>query len=147
MLSFKEKVKTVVRFIEPKEIVLFVGSGASTDAYLDDWKTLEEELKTALNDNNILTHGLNAYKLADKAKENIPTIYSEILWEAFRNPFREPGELHEHLASLSPYFKFIVTSNYDKLLETSFRTIRHGIDPPITTNLRCPRSRRCFAAR
>jgi len=142
MISFEEKVSSFVNFVKAGNVVLFVGSGASVDAGLMDWNALEDTLRRKLTDEHVDTTGLDVLQLADCAKREIGSEYYEILRRAFRNPLVEPGELNELLSSLRPYFKFVVTPNYDKLLETAFRTIRLGIDPPITTN---PDTARNFA--
>jgi hypothetical protein len=135
MISFEEKVNSLVNFVKAGNMVLFVGSGASVDAHLPGWDTLEDTLRRKLATKHINTTGLNVLQLADSAKHTLGTEYYKILRKAFRNSLAEPGELDELLSSLRPYFKFVVTPNYDKLLETAFRTIRLGIDPPITIKL------------
>lgn len=135
MVSFEEKVNSLMNFVKAGNVVLFVGSGASVDAHLTGWDTLEDTLRRKLTAKHDNTTRLNVLQLADRAKQKLKTEYYEILRKAFRNPLAEPGELDELLFSLRPYFNFVVTPNYDKLLETGFRTIRLGIDPPITTKL------------
>ena len=135
MFSFEEKVNSLVNFVKAGKAALFVGSGASVDAHLPGWDTLEDTLRRKLAAKHVNTTELNVLQLADHAKQTLGAEYYEILRKAFRNPLAEPGELDELLSSLRPYFKFVVTPNYDKLLETAFRTIRLGIDPPITTKL------------
>lgn len=135
MVTLETKVKALINFIKALNVVLFVGSGASIDAQLPGWNTLESKLRTVLAAQHIDTRELDVLQLADRAKQKIRMEYYQILREAFRNPLAEPGELDELLSSLRPYFRFVVTPNYDKLLETTFRTIRLGIDPSVTTKL------------
>lgn len=135
MPSFDYKVNTIVDFIKPGDVVLFVGSGASTDAHLSGWDIIKSKLREVLTSYGFSTKDLDVFEVADLAKAKCKSEYYRILRQAFRDPLVEPGELDELLASLRLYFKFVLTSNYDKLLETAFRTVRLGIDPPVTTEL------------
>jgi hypothetical protein len=135
-LATPEKASAIVEFVKrsPKP-ALFVGSGPSTDAGLDSWAALESKLRFALQTQGIDCEDLDVFQLANRAKTALHGAYNDILRESFRNPHAEPGELLELLASLRTHCAFIITSNYDKLLETAFRVTRLGVDPPVTTKL------------
>jgi hypothetical protein len=135
MIEYSKEIDITKKFLEKKDVILFIGSGASIDANVAGWDTLKSILCNRLARTGIITDGLNIYQIMNQAKHSLGDEFYEILHDTFRNPLIEPGELDELISSLHSFFKFIVTPNYDKLLETAFRTIRTGIDPPLTTEL------------
>jgi len=116
-------------------IALFVGAGASADADMPTWEAFRSQLEKTLKSRGINGQSMDVFQLAEIMENKAPSIYRRLLWDIFRNPSIIPGEIDKALAVLKPSLDIVVTTNFDKLLETAFRKIPSGIDPPVVTSL------------
>jgi hypothetical protein len=142
----------LIQSILEHRAVLFVGAGISrgqiqTDSgsieqHLPTWSellilllnrtqvagylTLEEfaELKQAVSDRKYLF-------VAEAVRRKIGALeFNETLDDLFRNPNLRPTQRHKLITEIP--FSAIVTTNYDKLLESAYTQQRHNIPPTYT---------------
>lgn len=99
------------------ELVVFVGAGVSIGSGFPSWDELLEEIQSRLgikenlfNDNTIVPQ---LYYNARGKKD-----YNELIHDLLYKPNAKPNEIHKCLAKVNP--RYIITTNYDNLLEQAF---------------------------
>ena len=107
--------------------VAFVGSGLSVPAGMPSWENLLRLLVTEGEEAGLIREGreLRRYieegqflNVAEYAREHLGTsIYGSLLRRVFSIP-AEPTENHQILVSTS--YRGLITTNYDKILETAY---------------------------
>jgi isopentenyldiphosphate isomerase len=118
-----------------KQTALFVGSGVSIDAEMPSWENLKQKMENVLKARGHDVNGLDVFQIAKQMKKNYADELRELLRDCFRDPNIYPGELDKAIAAIRPLLNFVITTNYDKLLETAFRETPSGIDPHVVTSL------------
>ncbi len=111
-----------------------IGAGLSIPAGLPSWNGLLEymiekysglpyKLDEKLDDYKmLLTDPNNLLMIAEDLKETLSLkVYNDILEEKFGQPDVKPTENHELIIKLNP--QFIITLNYDRLIENAFNKI------------------------
>lgn len=134
----------LVRHIQQKRCVVFVGAGLSAGAGLPTWKELLlrgiQELVGSLPKGEIhqeeLTNLVKWGKLlevADFCKEKLGSAYHQFLSEQVRgDQVQNLPPTHDVLMRLP--FSAWVTTNYDKLLERAYSQVRGGGSPKTLTH-------------
>ncbi len=120
-----------------KRIHLFIGSGASSASELIGWDVLIDEMKQMIRKEctsypqNDLEEFLENSDFLDIAELFRQTVKDHRYFSFLRSRYRrdvKPSCLHRELSKIP--VNTIFTTNYDKLLEISFR-IRNGCDPAV----------------
>jgi HEAT repeat protein len=136
--------QSLIEEIKRKNCVLFVGAGLARGAGLPDWESLLLKLielgeedhaiifsnKPALID---LIKGKDKKYLtaADSIVDNLsPTVLALALTKIFRNENVIPNDTYKLLSTIP--FASIITTNYDKLLESTYSSLMP--DHPIIVN-------------
>lgn len=134
----------LVRHIQQKRCVVFVGAGFSAGAGLPTWKQLLlrgiEELVGSLPRGEVhqkeLSDLVNWGKLlevADFCKEKLGSAYHQFLSEQVRgDQVQKLPATHDVLMRLP--FSAWVTTNYDKLLERAYAQVKGGGSPKTLTH-------------
>ena len=116
--------------------VLFAGSGLSAWGNMPTWNSLLQIVVEKLGDEepdmlhleelkNLLKRG-KLLEIADFCKEKLgERLYSEILSERLRGDRVEIPDPHKIIVELP--FSAVITTNYDKLLEKAYTTLRDGL--------------------
>jgi hypothetical protein len=111
---------------------VLVGAGASTGAGLPLWgELLERMLNYAIGNRLINEEKANQYRvlisksdkylsIATGLKEDIGNSFDRFMKETFIGSSIKPTQLHEALVALDK-LQFVLTTNYDTLLEKSYR--------------------------
>jgi hypothetical protein len=128
--------KELVAALAQRKCGLFVGAGASRAATLPDWNGLLKELvdraKRLPGADAALAKDLKKL-LADKSKplmlasilrEELGVDFDKYIEDRFASPALTPTKLHRALIDLEA--AFVVTTNYDNLLERAFLEKHHG---------------------
>lgn len=96
-------------------LVVFVGAGASMGSNYPSWTGLIDEIKKRLGisepTDNLIVPQLYYNSRGEKD-------YIELVHELFYKPDAVPNSIHKKLVELSP--KYIITTNYDNLIEQAF---------------------------
>lgn len=115
--------------------VLFVGSGVSCAAGLDSWDKIIAKMKDILNSGKTSRKkkedfsGLSYLDIAEYFRIKLgDNVYFRFLRKQFRDTPFKLKELHETIADLP--VKTIITTNYDKILECTFRN-KWSVDPVV----------------
>jgi hypothetical protein len=131
----------LVRYIQQKRCVVFVGAGLSAGAGLPTWKGLLikgiEELVGSLPEGELhqeelrrlVEHG-KLLEVADFCKEKLGGAYHQFLAEQVRGDQAELPRTHDVLMHLP--FSAWVTTNYDKLLERAYSKVKGGFPKTLT---------------
>ena len=113
--------------IHKRRLVVFVGAGCSISAGLPSWKDLTD---TLLKKYHIKTKDNNLIRLASRLERDVGTLeFRGKVAESLRTRPDTLTKLHDILVSLD--VNLFITTNYDHLLEDSFR--KHGYSPTIIT--------------
>lgn len=109
---------------------IFIGAGLSISSGLPSWKGLLEELiaevvklpydtTTHVEEYNKLINDPAKYLLiAQDIKNTLGKLYFDLLQKIFTNPTLKPSPNHKLIADLPS--KFIITTNYDNLIEKAY---------------------------
>jgi Sir2- and TIR-associating SLOG family/SIR2-like domain len=106
---------------------LFIGAGMSRDSGYVDWKGLLKECATELGLDVELEHDLVAvaqYYLNNRSMER--GLLNQILIDEFAKPVIKSSESHKIIARLP--ISTIWTTNYDSLIEDSFKAANRAVD-------------------
>jgi tetratricopeptide (TPR) repeat protein len=112
-----ERRRALLGHLLRREVVVFVGAGASAAANLPDWKTLVAQLGEKLPDlagadlTRLDSLDVPQWYVDEHGREHL----EDLLVSALGNPTLEPSDLHRALADLPVSLFF--TTNYDELLE------------------------------
>lgn len=131
----------LVRYIQQKRCVVFVGAGLSAGAGLPTWKGLLvkgiEELVGSLPEGELHQEELRRLvergkllEVADFCKEKLGGAYHQFLAEQVRGDQAELPRTHDVLMHLP--FSAWVTTNYDKLLERAYSKVKGGFPKTLT---------------
>lgn len=117
---------------EAGHVALLVGAGASMGANLPSWKGLLELMLKAGEDNNLvrepksgsyrdlLKHSDKFPMVAAGLKEDLGGQFDKFMEDTFVKSKPAPTALHRAMVELDK-LQFVITTNYDTLLEKSFR--------------------------
>ncbi len=131
----------LVRYIQQKRCVVFVGAGLSAGAGLPTWKGLLlkgiDELVGALPEGeshqeelrNLVEYG-KLLEVAEFCKEKLGAAYHQFLTDQVRGDQAQVPATHDVLMHLP--FSAWVTTNYDKLLERAFSKVMGGFPKTLT---------------
>ncbi len=129
----------LVEQIERRNVVPFIGAGLSKAAGLPLWGELIQDMKNELlnwarsegdigEEERYLSRA-DYLDIAARFKHKMGLgHYQRFLQKRYRRPDKGPVEVHRALARIS--WPFVITTNYDKLLEATFRTSA-GFDPRV----------------
>lgn len=131
----------LVRYIQQKRCVVFVGAGLSAGAGLPTWSTLLlkgiEELVGSLPEGELHQEELRQLvergkllEVADFCKEKLGGAYHQFLSEQVRGDQADLPSTHDVLMQLP--FSAWVTTNYDKLLERAYSKVKGGFPKTLT---------------
>lgn len=127
----------LVKVINSRKSVLFVGAGLSVGAGLPTWiQLLQEMLEKAKNKideeryeqiKKMIENG-KLLSVAEHLRDALGKAdYARFMKEKFSPPYEKKAETYSLIARLP--FHAILTTNYDKLIETSYET-----EPPVYTH-------------
>jgi len=131
----------LVRYIQQKRCVVFVGAGLSAGAGLPTWGALLlkgiEELVGSLPEGELHQEELRRLvergkllEVADFCKEKLGGAYHQLLSDQVRGDQAELPPTHDVLMQLP--FSAWVTTNYDKLLERAYSKVKGGFPKTLT---------------
>jgi hypothetical protein len=131
----------LVRYIQQKRCVVFVGAGLSAGAGLPTWKALLlkgiEELVGSLPEGELhqdelrrLVEQGKLLEVADFCKEKLGSAYHQFLSDQVRGDQADLPPTHDVLMQLP--FSAWVTTNYDKLLERAYSKVKGGFPKTLT---------------
>jgi|TARA_R100000479_G_scaffold33554_4_gene14314 hypothetical protein len=138
--AFLQEVKNV---IENKSLGLYVGAGLSMGAGLPSWKELLLALIKIVEDNetlaetkiaelkNLVKYPSKYLMLAEELREIIPQRLPKFIKEKFDDKNLKPNKVHEYLLQVKS--NFIITTNYDTLIEKAFVKLYDDVFPTIHT--------------
>lgn len=118
------------RAIEKKSFAIYVGAGLSIGAGLPSWATLLSELIDILEERSMLSpvkisemrslqkDPSKYLMLAEEIREVIPGHLDRYIKEKFDNKTIKPTLAHELLVKVKS--KFVITTNYDTLIEKAY---------------------------
>ena len=113
---------------------IFIGAGLSIAAGLPSWRSLIEELITLAKEKaNLSSKRINNLRsllskeskfllLAEELREVLPNEINKYIIERFEDSNIKPTNTHLKLMRL-PY-RFLITTNYDSLLEKAFVQVK-----------------------
>lgn len=116
-LNYEEDFRFLTKSMLDHELVVFVGAGVSMGSGLPSWNSLVKEISNRL--------GLNGKEFGDNSI--IPQLYyntrgkkdyNELVHELLCKPDIVPNESHRCIVRMNP--RYIITTNYDDLLEQAF---------------------------
>ncbi len=117
MKDYNEDFRFLNKSMLENNLIIFVGAGASMGSNFPSWNKVIEDLAGRLNidvknytDNTIIPQ---LYYNARGKKD-----YNETVHELFDKPDAKPNAIHERIISLNP--KYVITTNYDTLIEQAF---------------------------
>ena len=113
--------KHLFELIRNGEVLLFVGAGCSATAGFPNGREFAQKLYDNLSDNEKV--GLsNNLPLPEMSEEYVKRRNRNSLLQMVLNTFSSPAtnmDFHNKLGTI-PYFKTIVTTNYDRLIESGY---------------------------
>jgi len=117
--------ESLFKLIREEEVIIWIGAGLSTYAGYPTGKRLGEILLENLSDHekSLISNGLTLPYLAEeffRIKGNNRNQLIKILSQTFINIKPQSTKLHD-LLSIIPHFKTIITTNYDTLIEDSYK--------------------------
>lgn len=124
-----------------KSFGIYVGAGISRASGLPDWGTLLNDLiDHARNNNNIddakqtelknLNTATNYLLLAEELKDILASDLPKYIRQKFDNKALKPSETLCKIVQLK--YKFIITTNYDTLIEKAYAKVFADIPNPLT---------------
>ena len=134
---------SLIRYIAEHRCVLFVGAGLSAGAGLPGWGKLLSEMVNLVRDDapdrpdqpqlkSLLASG-RFLQVADYCRERLGEArYTMFLKEQLKPRGRGVLETHQIITRLP--FRAVITTNYDKLLETAYTASRDGDTPSLLTH-------------
>lgn len=133
----------LIEKISQDKCVVYVGAGLSMGAGLPRWQTLlERMIEWSLNHGISFSNKTDLEKMIGEGKflkvANIIVKkmgnqrFGEFLISVFRKPGLKPTEAHFLLAEIP--FTSVLTSNYDKLIESAYIVARGGESVPVFTH-------------
>ncbi|MBN1349939.1 SIR2 family protein [candidate division KSB1 bacterium] len=125
--------KELIEKIKQKKCVLFLGSGLSVAAGYPDWHGLMEKMIEQMHESisaedleelNALLQKHDYLQIASHFKALVnPQEYTDFLTKIFSADHIRPTENHLQIVRL--HFPCIITTNYDKLVESAYYEINH----------------------
>lgn len=124
----------LIESFNKRRCAIFVGAGLSIAAGLPSWRMLIEELiglarkkanlssRRIQNLNKLLSKESKYLLLAEELREVLPNEINKYIIERFDDPKIKPTKTHLKLMRL-PY-RFLITTNYDSLLEQAYVTVK-----------------------
>lgn len=109
-------IKDIKSASEQGRLVIFVGAGVSNNSGIPVWSTLIKAMKDDLP--GFAENVTDDLKLAQIYKTTYPTKFVEKVREVLRHDKVIPNPIHDAILDLHP--AYIITTNYDDLLEQSF---------------------------
>src|SRR5512140_3559213 len=134
----------LVRYIQQKRCVVFVGAGLSAGAGLPTWKALLlkgiDELVGSLPEGEshqdelrkLVEYG-KLLEVAEFCKDKLGAAYHQFLTDQVRGDQADVPETHKALMHLP--FSAWVTTNYDKLLERAYSEVKKRGFPKTLTHM------------
>ncbi len=137
--------QALIDALKGNNCALFVGAGLSVGAGLPTWKglltTLIQEVKALPYDTRSIVRQYNALlsdtskylMLAQDIKDTLTADkFYDVLARIFGNPALQPTPTHSALTKIS--FSFVITTNYDRLIEKAYiKASKVGEIPPTLT--------------
>lgn len=127
---------------------IFVGAGASIPSGLPDWNGLLKELvkkarsqpsidpKMIKDFGKLLKDKSKHLMLASTLREELGTEFEKHIESCFNDDSRKPSKVHKLIAELSP--TFVITTNYDSLIERAYTEKSLGKQCPNVFTYRQP---------
>lgn len=116
-VDFNEDFNFLNKSMLSNELVVFVGAGVSMGSGFPSWNRLVEEIQNRLgisdktfSDNTIVPQ---LYYNSRGKKD-----YNELIHDLLYKPDAAPNDTHKCLVKINP--RYIITTNYDNLLEQAF---------------------------
>ncbi|HEX2202824.1 MAG TPA: SIR2 family protein [Longimicrobium sp.] len=131
----------LLRAVRARKCILFVGSGLSSAAGYPTWGELVERLVdeakrmpyARMEGLEEIEEQKDFFTLAEFARATLsPTQFADVLKEALGRPVA-PSQAHELIARTD--FRGVVTTNYDRLLETTVTKTRSWAPSTFTSNM------------
>jgi len=118
--------KEIKKAIDKKSFGIYVGAGLSMGAGMPSWEELLNELISIIENKNIVPDRIAEMKilskdpskylmLAEEIRELIPVDIEKLIRDRFEDKTKIPTSTHDVLAKVKS--KFILTTNYDTLIE------------------------------
>lgn len=115
--KYAEDFRFLNRSMLENNLVVFVGAGVSTGSGLPSWNKLLEDIQNRLGikDNSFADNTIvpQLYYNSRGKKD-----YNELIHDLFYIPNLQPNDIHKCLVKINP--RYIITTNYDNLLEQAF---------------------------
>ena len=134
-VCFADAVSKVVKAASEKKLVLFIGAGVSRNADYPDWKTLLTPAVKEMGDWDDF-NGESLQKVASIYQNHCGGDREPLreLLDSSLGPKRDLSKVHLALPGLQPCL--IATTNYDRLLETTFPAARLVASPLAVARLK-----------
>jgi hypothetical protein len=132
----------LINAYKSKSFGIYIGSGLSRASGLPDWKSLIDELinfaeneKYIVNERSLelkrlLEYSENYLMLAEELKEILSSELPKFIKYKFDAPTLVPSDLLCQIIQLN--HKFIITTNYDTLIEKAYAKVFHDIPNPLS---------------
>ena len=113
-------IELLAKELEKEKLIIFVGAGVSKNSGLPNWNELIKEYAKELGNKKENFKSDEILKIPQKYFEKFGEIkYYEILNKIFSGKY-EPNSIHEVLKKMN--LNYIVTTNYDNLIETKINS-------------------------
>jgi HEAT repeat protein len=135
-MNISPSLKALLKALEAKECVFFVGSGISRWSGLPDWEGLIEKMIDFLGERGLDRSEKREIKSVLKAGDLLTAAslctsrlrksdLRDLIDLVFVEPSPRPHEIHTLITSLGP--DSFVTTNYDRLIEDAYQETHKGI--------------------
>ena len=119
-LTEEQCIELLAKELEKEKLIIFVGAGVSKNSGLPNWNELIKEYAKELGNKKENFKSDEILKIPEKYfKKFGETKYYEILNKIFSEKY-EPNSIHEVLKKMN--LNYIVTTNYDNLIETKINS-------------------------
>lgn len=133
----------LLEYLKNKNCSLFVGAGLSISSGFPTWPKMLEELIKVMGTlpydtssqkadyEKMLTDSNKYLMIAEDLKSLLGKKFNEYLEKRFADPSLKPNHNHQFITEID--FQFIITTNYDKLLEKAYAYPKQ-LFPAVLTN-------------